>query len=77
MEEEERLDELFYELEYLQTVEIGSHDITRVPGGWLFRSITKHSHLLSSSESMVFVPYKPVVIDLGPDIKTYEYTDAK
>jgi len=47
-----------YDLDMMETREIGEFEITRVPGGWLFKSTTEHSDLMAASESMVFVPYK-------------------
>jgi len=51
-----------YDLEMMETDDIGMHIVTRVPGGWLFKSITSHRRIdlkVNGSESMVFVPYIP------------------
>jgi len=53
-------DEL-YNLDMMETRNIGSFKVTRVPDGWIFKSITLHfrgySACRNGSESMVFVPY--------------------
>jgi hypothetical protein len=52
--------EKLYEMEMMQTIEHGDFHITRVPGGWVFRSTQSHhnhGNLVSRSESMVFIPY--------------------
>jgi hypothetical protein len=56
-----------YDLDMMETGECGEFEVTRVPGGWLFKSITKHSDLMAASESLVFVPYKELntSYDLG------------
>ena len=60
MTEQEKLDAL-YNLKYFETDKIGSFEVTRVPGGWIFKSTTrheKHSNPVGGSESSVFVLYK-------------------
>ena len=56
--EEEKL----YTMRMLETVTIGDDfEVTRVPGGWIFRKEThhfKHANPYAGSESMVFVPNK-------------------
>ncbi len=54
-----------YSMAMMTTIEYGDFHITRVPGGWLFRSTQghytqghyNHGTLANRSESMAFVPY--------------------
>lgn len=58
----EYMDKL-YNLEYMETQDIGDFEVTRVPGGWIFKSQTKHFHHanpIGGSESTIFIPYKRV-----------------
>ncbi|MHA1972836.1 MAG: hypothetical protein ACTSW1_07580 [Candidatus Hodarchaeales archaeon] len=45
-----------------ETLEIDTAEVTRVPGGWIYRWITSHYNdgiRLGGSQSAVFVPYFP------------------
>ncbi len=60
--EEECLDSL-YNLDMMESEDIAGFEVTRVPGGWIFKSVTKHyehSNLKSGSESMIFIPFTEV-----------------
>ena len=49
-----------YDLGMMEPQTIGDFEVTRVPGGWIFKSESRHyehATLKSGSESMVFVPY--------------------
>lgn len=60
-----------YELNMMQTKNIGEFEVTRVPSGWVFRSATIHhnkdvhgtngklSISMRISSTMVLVPYEP------------------
>jgi len=53
---------ILYSLQMMEVKNIGSFEVTRVPGGWIFKSETKHyekGFALNGSESVVFVPYAP------------------
>jgi len=52
-----------YNLEYMETQTIGDFEVTRVPGGWIFKSVTNHfsrGNIIGGSESTIFIPYKRV-----------------
>ena len=49
-----------YDLEMMEAKDIGDFEVTRVPGGWIFKSTTRHFSRgisFTGSESMIFVPY--------------------
>lgn len=53
---------ILYSLQMMEAKDIGIFEVTRVPGGWIFKSETKHyekGFALNGSESVVFVPYAP------------------
>lgn len=53
--------EQLYNLEMLHSEEIGEWRVTRVPAGWIFKSVTNRfsdGSKLNGSESSVFVPFR-------------------
>jgi len=49
-----------YKLEMMETFQFYDYEIMRVPGGWTFKSTTKHYNrgtMIGGSESTIFVPF--------------------
>jgi len=53
-------EETLWTMDMHSTIPIENMEVTRVPGGWVYKSISTHfadGHPLNGSEAAVFVPY--------------------